>query len=84
MKNSHTFCEKCRDEVSYTVTSVVMTSIIKNIEYTYSGKEATCNNCGSPVYVAEINDSNLKALYDEFRKANNLISLEHILEIPQK
>lgn len=84
MKKTHTFCEKCRDEVPYTVTSVAMTGTIKSIEYTYSGKEATCSNCGSPVYVAEINDFNLKALYDEFRKANSIISLEHILEIPQK
>ena len=28
--------------------------------------------------------NNLKNLYNEFRKQNNIISLEHILEIPKK
>ena len=84
MKKHHTFCENCREEVSYTVTSAPMSGTIRGTEYPYSGKEATCSNCGAPVYIAEINDFNLKALYDEFRKANGIISLEHILEIPKK
>lgn len=84
MKKHHTFCENCREEVSYTVTSAPMSGTIRGTEYPYSGKESTCSNCGAPVYVAEINDFNLKALYDEFRKANGIISLEHILEIPKK
>ena len=84
MKKHHTFCENCREEVSYTVTSAPMSGTIRGTEYPYSGKECTCSNCGVPVYVAEINDFNLKALYDEFRKANGIISLEHILEIPKK
>ena len=84
MKKYHTFCENCREEVSYTVTFAPMSGTIRGTKYPYSGKEATCSNCGAPVYVAEINDFNLKALYDEFRKANGIISLEHILEIPKK
>lgn len=69
MKKYHTFCESCRDEVTYTVFSVPMTGTILGTEYPYSGKEATCDNCGSPVYVAEINDFNLTALYEKFHKA---------------
>ena len=37
-----------------------------------------------PVFVSNINDYNLKNLYNELRKQNNIISLEHILEIPKK
>ena len=56
MKKHHTFCENCREEVSYTVTSAPMSGTIRGTEYPYSGKESTCSNCGAPVYVAEIND----------------------------
>jgi Uncharacterized phage-associated protein len=40
--------------------------------------------CNAEVHVAEIEDRNLKALYDAYRQKNDIISLEKILEIPQK
>ncbi|MCI7443156.1 MAG: hypothetical protein MSA89_08760, partial [Clostridium sp.] len=61
-----------------------MTGTIKGVEYHYTGKEAHCIDCDALVYVPEINDYNLKALYDVYRATNNIISLEHILEIPKK
>ncbi len=79
-----TFCENCRKLVNYTEKSVETSGTIKSINYHYIATEAHCTECGALVYVPEINDSNLSALYDEYRKSNNLISLEHILEIPQK
>lgn len=51
-----------------------MTGTIRGTEYPYSGKEATCDNCGSPVYVAGTNDFNLTALYEKFHKAVPLSS----------
>ena len=50
----------------------------------YSGKRAICPECGNEVYVADIEDENLKALYDIYRQNNGIISLEKILEIPEK
>src|SRR5690606_18232950 len=52
--------------------------------YEYTGKKAVCTECGSEVYVADIEDENLRALYDTYRQKNGIISLEKILEIPQK
>ena len=84
MDQKKVFCEECRKDVEYTITDVVMTGTIKGTTYDYPGREARCIDCGSLIYVPEINDHNLKALYDVYRSANGIISLEHIMEIPEK
>lgn len=78
------FCEECRDDVEYTITEVQMIGKIKGIEYHYIGKEARCVKCNTSVYVPEINDYNLKALYEVYRKENGIVSLDVILAIPKK
>ena len=57
-----------------------MLGIIKGIEYRYRGKEARCISCNSGVYIPEINDSNLKALYEVYRKENGIVLLDDILD----
>lgn len=84
MDTSKTFCEECRNDVDYTVASVNLTGRIKDKEYRYIGKEARCADCGVPVFVQEISDSNLKALYDVYRKENGIIPLETVRSIPEK
>ncbi len=84
MNNRITFCENCRKDVTYKVKNIVMHSILKDVEYEYLGKEAYCDCCGKRVYVHEINDFNLDALYREYRLKNGIISLEKINEIPLK
>lgn len=84
MKDNKTFCEECRNDVEYSTKSVPMTASIKGKQYSYTGTEAHCKECGSAVYVPEIIDANLRALYDEYRKENNIIPLDKINEIPAK
>lgn len=84
MKRDYAFCEECRDEVEYTIIERNMTGMVKGTEYPYTGKEAHCVNCGALIYVPEINDYNLKALYDVYRMENGIVSLEIILKIPKK
>ena len=84
MKDNKTFCEECRNDVEYSANSVPMTATIKGKQYSYTGTEARCKECGSAVYVPEIIDTNLRALYDEYRKENNIIPLDEINEIPTK
>lgn len=83
MKNI-TFCEYCREDVGYIVEDKTITSELKSNVYTYVGKVAKCEKCHSEVFVPEIIDYNLKALYDVYRKKNGIISLDKILEIPKK
>lgn len=84
MKDNKTFCEECRNDVEYSTKSVPMTASIKGKQYSYTGTEAHCKECGSAVYVPEIIDANLRALYDEYRKENNIIPLDEIKKIPAK
>lgn len=78
------FCEECRNDVNYIETFVSMTGTIKEKDYHYTGKEAHCIDCGSPLFIPEFSDYNLRALYDVYRKENAIISLEQIREIPVK
>ncbi|MEA1959693.1 MAG: DUF4065 domain-containing protein [Bacillota bacterium] len=84
MNDKKTFCEQCRKDVIYYVDSVPMKGVLKGEEYAYTGRETVCAECGAEVYVAVIEDENLKALYDAYRQSHGVISLEKILEIPQK
>lgn len=68
MDTNKTFCEECRNGVDYIVTTVPMAGTIKGEQYCYTGKEARCKDCGSLVFVPELIDANLEALYEEYRK----------------
>lgn len=57
---------------------------LKGEKYSFTGEDARCSNCGAEVYVPEIEDRNLEALYNEYRHRNNIISLERIRAIPDK
>lgn len=78
------FCEECRNDVDYIITSVPMSGTIKEKEYHYIGKEARCADCGALLFIPELSDHNLRALYDVFRRENGIISLDQIREIPEK
>ncbi len=70
--NQKAFCEECRNDVEYTVSSVLMVGTIRGKEYSYTGMEARCADCDSLVYVPEISDANLEALYHVFQKENGI------------
>lgn len=68
MNENKTFCEECRKDVEYLMEVAELKGKLKGAEYKYIGKRAICTECGSEVYVAEIEDENLKALYDAYYK----------------
>jgi uncharacterized phage-associated protein len=84
MNERLTFCESCRKETAFYVDNVSLKGKIKSREYSFSGKRAVCHECGNEVYVADIEDNNLKELYDSYRQYNGIISLEKTQEIPRK
>ena len=66
-----TFCEECRKDVDYNVEIVPIKGKLKDKEYKFIGKRAICSECGSEVYVADIEDENLEALYDMYHQKTN-------------
>lgn len=84
MNTNLIFCEECRNDVAYAISEKKMTGTVKGIEYHYLGRESHCAYCGTPVYVPEVNDFNLKALYDIYRQKHGIVPLEIILALPEK
>lgn len=82
MKNKKVFCYECREDITYTVEEEEKTGKLKGKVYSYIGRGGQCDNCKAEVYVPEIDDFNLKALYDVYRKDHNIISIDDIAEIP--
>lgn len=68
MLKKKAFCEECRKDVDYLEKNEIKKGILKETEYQYLGKTALCQECNSELYIPHIEDYNLKALYDEFRK----------------
>ena len=78
-----TFCEKCHEFVAYKSENVQLKRTIKGKEITFEGKVASCHECGSELFVANIRDYNLKQLDTAYRNSLGLISvpeIQHILE----
>lgn len=81
MRKEKAICAECRDYTTYHIIEKEMTSKLKGKEYKYFGKFAICDACGEEIYIEELNDYNLNALYDEYRKENSIISKESIEEL---
>lgn len=84
MEEKKVFCEVCRDDVAYIVNDILLEGTLKDETFRYMGKDACCVDCGSEVYVSEVNDYNLAALYSVGREKKGIISLDKILTIPVK
>lgn len=84
MSDSTVFCPMCREDVKFTVVKNNETAILKGEAYGFVSQKAYCEKCASEVYVAKLEDDNLKALYDVYRQKNDIVSLEEIRAIPKK
>lgn len=84
MNKKITFCEECRSDVTYNIKPIIIKNSLKGKSYQFKGEKAICDECNNEVYVAFIEDMNLKKLYDAYRKENSIISVEKIIEIPKK
>lgn len=84
MSNQIVFCPECRQSVRYAVKESIDSAELKGEVYEFTAHTACCEKCGREIYVAELEDENLKALYDAYRQRNDLVSLEEIRAIPEK
>ena len=80
----NSLCPECRKDVSCNIEEVMLRDTLKGEAYEYAGLKATCPDCESELYIAEIEDYNIKTLYDSDREKNSIISLEKIQELPNK
>lgn len=78
------YCKKCGKEQPYRINCVPMAGKLKEEVYTYTGQEARCRICGERVQAMEIDEANLRTLYDLYRQQKGIISLEHVRALPKR
>ena len=85
MPNQQTaFCIECGCEKPYAIKCTRETITIRGLTFSYVEMQAYCRCCGEPVYVPEVNDANVQARENGYRKAAKLITVNEINEIIEK
>lgn len=74
------FCEICLDDKHYIIKEEKI-DYARGKEIKYMRKQAYCTECHSPMYIPQINDESLEALYSKIREADDIISIDEIKEI---
>ena len=75
------YCPECRRKTDYVTLQEKRQNSIDGRTYTYIRKVARCLKCNEELDV--YNDENLEIFYRVYREDNNIVSLEHVREIPK-
>lgn len=76
-----TFCYNCRKETGYSTKKERIRRTIRDKEYEFEIVIATCDECGEEVNIAKIDDANIVSIDKQYRKMENLISREDIVNL---
>ena len=75
------YCCNCDDDVSIFLKKEIQENEIRGIKVSTLVTHAYCKNCGEEVYIAEINNENLKLINQKYREENDLICVSGIQKI---
>lgn len=78
------FCVNCGCGRDYKVVSVRTEATVRGITFSFVENRAICAECGNEIYVPALNDENVQAREDAYRKAAGLITVEEIRKILRK
>ncbi|MPN06046.1 hypothetical protein SDC9_153300 [bioreactor metagenome] len=62
------YCAECDTDREFEVLEQVVESTIGQFTFKYLAQIPYCKSCGNEVYIAEMNDHNLKLATDQYRK----------------
>lgn len=83
-KERRQFCIECREETTYRIQSVLCKKYIKDKEYEFIIAEAVCEQCGQPVNIPGLMDSNAREVDRQYRVQEGIVSIDdiyHLMEI---
>jgi hypothetical protein len=80
LKEKH-YCHNCEEEVSIKLNDKLQKNNIKGVILDTLVCVPTCSDCGSEVYIAEINDENLERINKNYRYATGRIMISEIEQI---
>lgn len=72
------FCPECHKEVTYTLGKDTINKTIRGKEYSFEITAARCDHCGEALGLPGMIDQNVKEIDDQYRKKENIISIESI------
>jgi putative zinc finger/helix-turn-helix YgiT family protein len=78
------YCYYCDTEREYEIKEDFIKTNIKGVEFEYMANIAYCKECGEEIYIAEIDDENIKRANKKYRKILGLIQISEIEEILRK
>ena len=78
MRERKDFCTECRRETSYTLKKIKINQTIREKKYTFEITAAFCNECGGEMGIPGLMDYNMKAIDEQYRKAEEVITVEDI------
>ncbi|MHB8172095.1 MAG: hypothetical protein ACYDG6_11240 [Thermincolia bacterium] len=78
------YCHICDNDVPVTLKKDLQDNLIKGIKVTTLIEHAICGQCGSEVYIAELNDANLDKIDQNFRQKTGRILASELKELLEK
>ena len=78
------FCLNCDEKREYIVKAQKRETTVKGFTFQYVHQTAYCAECGEELYSPEINDENVQAKEDGYRKAAQLIAVSEVHQLLNK
>lgn len=78
------YCIHCGEMREYKLKTSREETTVRGTTFSYLENTAFCTECGEEVYIPEINDMNVQAREDAYRKASHLITISEVREILEK
>lgn len=78
------YCINCDDKKEYIVKAQKREITVKGITFQYVHQQAFCAECGEEVYCPEVNDANVLARENAYRKAAQLITVSEVEQLLAK
>ena len=75
------FCTSCRKETAYKLCKKTVQKVIKDKVYEFEITIAVCDECGNEMDIPGILDTNVKAIDEQYRQAEKLISIDDIKKL---
>lgn len=75
------FCIECRKETMYRIQRISYEKCIKGKIYEFEISEAVCENCGEPVALPGLLDSNAREVDRQYRMQEGIVSIEDIKDL---
>lgn len=75
------FCTSCRKETSYKLRKKIVKKVIKDKTYEFEITVAICDECGEEMDIPGLLDDNIKAIDEQYRRAEGLVSIDDIQKL---